>query len=260
MRKAKRTYRWVVVALAVAALPSIASASTAKRLGRPYSAYSASLFGKTNLNATQTQTLCADPENPLFGSTSVQYDVGVVNITGYGFAQGYKRWGGTGQEPTPESGAAIEVQQGGERFMVDLAQYLESEQSSAVETGYVQMFWQYDGESETGHYIPEGEKFLGFNSASTEGVDTHFFTFAYKEGVPDEVPASYRVYDETVFRGTGNRIDFMAFGDPTKPDFTEPGEIVDAVISGTVVPEPATAGLLLVAGGMALMRRSRRQA
>jgi hypothetical protein len=259
---------WASAALATAVglTSTDVFAATAKRLGQPISAYSASLFGRTNLSAAQTQTLTCDPDDPLFGSTSVEYDVGIVTATGFGYGPGYERMDdpiGRGLSTaiaaanTP-SGAAIEVTQSSETFMMDLLDFL-ANPAGKSETGFIQVFWQLDGVNPTGKYIPDGDQlFICHNSASQEGVDTHYIEFEYKDGIPDIIPASYRVFDSVVPRASGSSVDFMAMGDPNAPEFTQPGEIIDAIVAGTALPEPAAVGLLVVAGGLLLPRRSRR--
>src|SRR5262245_2889478 len=138
MRLSKyRSCLGIAAAFAVFA-PAETFAATAKRLGQPISAYSASLFGKKNLSATQTQTLTADPCDPLYGSTSVEYDIAVVDITGFGFGPGYEALAPIGRSgaaaAAPPSGAAVEVTQSGETFMLDLLDYLESP-GGATQTG-----------------------------------------------------------------------------------------------------------------------------
>lgn len=249
-------------ALAIALAPATLHAATAKRFGQPISAYSASLFGKKKLSASQTQTLTADPDEPLFGSTSIEYDIGVVQVTGFGYGPGY--------EPPPlvigleaslsstSSGAQIELFNGENTLMMDLGQFLYSRPTGLTPTGYLQAFWHLkDGES-GGKYIPEGENFIGSNSAIPGGVDTNFFTFEYLPGVPDTIPAVYRVFDSPTARPGGGEIDFMASGNKENPDYTRPGEIFDAVISGTAVPEPTTLSLLLFAGALGVARRRAR--
>ena len=257
---------WAGLALAsaVGLVPSDVFAATARRLGQPISAYSASLFGKTNLSAAQTQTLTCDPDDPLFGSTSVEYDVGIVTVTGYGFGPGYEAWDppiGRDSDTnlfTP-TGFSIEVVQNNEVVMVDLKDFLDNP-TGRTETGYIQTFWQLDGVNPTGRYVPpEDQIFLCHNFVIPEGVDTHYLEFKYKDGIPDLIAASYRVYDSTVNRPSGAVIDFMASGNPSEPQFTRPGEIIDAIVAGTAaIPEPASVGILLAAGGLVLVRRSRR--
>jgi hypothetical protein len=251
MQRSKRVVSWIVLLMLVlASVPADTFAASALRLGRPISAYSASLFGKTNLTARQQQTLACDPDEPLFGSTSVEYDVGVVRVTGFGYAEGYQQ----PQESQFLSGAGIEVMTEGFAEMRDLATYLQSGPNpNVVETGYLQLFWERSASGTPGHYLPPDEQLLGFNSAFTDGVDTHFFTFEYLPGIPDEIPAAYRVFD-ALQRGSGNQVDFMASGDPGNPQFTQPGEIVDAVIAGTAVPEPSMSIIALLAMGASRIR------
>jgi hypothetical protein len=259
MRRTDRTAGLFVLGLLVISLPASSFAASARRLGRPISAYSASLFGKTFLNAQQQQTLACDPDEPLFGSTSVGYDPGLVHVTGFGYAEGYEAPPTSGdgsffsQFP---SGAGIEIIRAGSTIMVDLAQYLTPILTRApgdVETGYLQLFWRRSSSGTPGHYIPPDEDFIGSNSAFPDGVDTHFFNFEYLPGIPDEIPASYRVFD-SLQRISGNRVDLMASGDPNNPDLTQPGEIIDAVIFGTAVPEPSALALVVLWGGWALRR------
>jgi hypothetical protein len=258
MHRLNRSVGWVVLLtlLLAGSLPTCTFAASAARLGRPISAYSASLFGQTSLTALQTQTLACDPDEPLFGTTSVGYDVGVVRVTGFGYAPGYMLL----ESPYP-SGAGIEVLVDGVPVMRDLAAYVEggiARLSEEPPTGYLQLYWARDESATPGHYVPPNEQFIGFNSAFTDGVDTHFFTFEYLSGVPNEIPAAYRVFD-SLARGSGNQADIMAFGDPNNPHFTQPGEIIDAVISGTAVPEPSAGILALVGIGLSSLVRRRRR-
>lgn len=250
-----------------------ADAATAKSLGQPISAYSASLFGKTNPSARQTQTLTADPEGPLYGATSVAYDPGVVSVTGFGFGPAYVRSFLTPKEFP--SGASVEldfsnvpsldrpadITGGGNAAitdMVDLTQYLSGSFHPAVrETGYLQLFYGKDEVGSPGKYTPPGETPIASNAPIPGGVDTHYFTFEYNVGIPDSIPASYRVFDDFGTRASGNRTDYMASGDFGNPDITLPGEIVDAVVSGTI-PEPGSFTLLALGGAWAAVLLNRR--
>jgi hypothetical protein len=262
MHRSNRSVGWVILlALVFASMPASTFAASALKLGRSISAYSASLFGKTNLSAAQKQTLACDPDEPLFGSTSVEYDVGVVRVTGFGYAEGYEAPPTEGSFSSPfPSGAGIEIIRNGSPIMVDLGQYLLPVITRApgdIETGYLQLFWRRFASGTPGHYIPPDEDFLGSNSAVTDGVDTHFFNFEYRPGIPDQIPASYRVFD-SLQRSSGNQVDVMASGDPNNPQLTQPGAIIDAVISGTAVPEPGTVVLALAGFGATLIRRRNR--
>lgn len=264
-RAGRRTYLVAFIAGCLGASPDAADAATARSFGQPISGYSAKLFGKTNLTGRQTQTLTADPEAPLYGATSVEYDPAVVSITGFGFGPAYIRSFLTPAEF--QSGAAIEldfsdvpvsIRQQAEDVgggvdhvsstdMVDLGQYLDGALPPQVkETGYLQLFYELDEVGQPGTFTPPDETLIGSNAPVPGGVDTHFFTFEYNDGIPNSIPASYRVFDDFGARTSGNITDFMASGDPNNPDITEPGEIVDAVIFGTI-PEPAGLGLVAIA-------------
>jgi hypothetical protein len=211
------------------------------------------------LSALQTQTLCADPDEPLFGSTSIQYDIGVVRVTGFGYGPGYETppppIGLTDNFSSTPSGGQIELFNGENTFLMDLNQYLDSRPTGVTPTGYLQVFWRLKDGQSGGKYIPDGETFLGSNAAIPGGVDTNFFTFEYLPGVPNTIPASYRVFDTPIARPNGGEVDFMASGNKENPEFTRPGEIIDAVIFGTAVPEPAALSLLLFAGALGVARR-----
>jgi hypothetical protein len=267
MHHGKHFGRWAGMALILCGLlPAETFAVAALKAGLPISAYSASLFGRKNLNAQQRQILACDPADPTFGSTSVDYDIGVVKIVGFGFGPGYQRV--DAPSSTAPSGAHIEVIRSGGLTMVDLQQHILNPFPGDIPTGYVQAFWELvDPVNGTGGSIPnpEGFTFLAANDPLPGGVDTHFFEFEYLSNIPDTIPASYRVYDSTIQRGGqsfAGRIDSITVEDPNNPGqtiTTAPGSIVDAVIFGTI-PEPRCAALALVGGTLMLVRRWRHAA
>ena len=248
-----------------------ADASLARKLGKPISAYSASLFGKTNLSSIQLQTLTCDPDEPLAGSTSVQYDPSMVSVIGYGRGPGYV----TNPEPF-SSGFGVEIVDPASpngKSVIDMNRFFAS-QIRPIETGYLRAYFEVSGEgvSQTGKLTNDPSfvanhadyTFLGSNGPA--GVDTHFFEFTYLTNTT--APATYRVFAETA-----DQHYTPTFGDPAyvllDSDFVttqdapleklRPGGAVpfeDATISGSV-PEPASLSLVAVAG-IALARRRRR--
>ncbi len=231
----------VCVAAFVLGGPAVAvsQAALAKKLGQPISAYSASLFGKTGLNATQTQTLTCDPDGPLNGSTSVLYDAEIVHATSFGFGPGYQRWSGTsGEYP---SGFAIEISDAGGRRLTDLAGYLANPVGN--ETGYIQSFYELFNDAITGH-IPPPPGYILLDSDPSDpanpsaGVDTHFFEFEYRSEFTNANPASYTIFASDTRTDSNTAPDFMTSQDPTQPVFG-PGDVESAFVSGTIgVPEP----------------------
>jgi hypothetical protein len=250
------------------ALP--AEASLARRLGQPISAYSASLFGKTNLSSIQLQTLTADPDEPLAGSTSTDYDPVLVTVIGFGRGPGYIVNPGS----PFSSGAGVEVIDAGSpngKALIDLETFLGLSLKPA-ETGYLRFYFQISGEgpASTGKLTDDFQwsndhadfDFLGTNGPV--GVDTHFYEFMYKEP-NDTTPASYRVYAEEADKhytlGDGPTYtllnsDFVVTQDDPENE-QRPGGPVPfeaATVVGTV-PEPA--GLCVLAAFALALRRRR---
>jgi hypothetical protein len=254
-----------------------ADASLARKLGRPISDYSASLFGKTNLTSLQTQTLTSDPDQPLAGSTSADYIPGMVSVTGFGFGPGYERMT---DSPFP-SGFGVEIFQDGSpngKVMVDLSIYLDSE-STAAQTGYLRVFFQIgpDGVASTGK-LTNDPTFLahhpGYLNLDNDGpsdpaetdVDTHYYDFTYREMDPG--PATYNVFasdaDKHYILGPDGYqqldTDFVVTQDAPNEQIHPGGAVPfgSASVSGTAVPEPS-AGLVVLAGAGMIAGGARRR-
>jgi hypothetical protein len=260
-----------------------AEASLARKLGQPISAYSASLFGKTNLTALQTQTLTCDPDQPLGGSTSTTYDPTIVRVSGYGRGPGYLA--GNADSPFP-SGAGVEIVDAASpngKALVDLEQYLNPPigKPLLLETGYLRFYFAVTGEGvgSTGKLTDDfnftnvthpGLTPLG--SDGPVGVDTHYYDFTYLQP-EDARPAGYSVFaelaDKHYVRSPDNpsiynllASDFVVTQDAPTEQLRPGGEIpfVAASVSGSVVPEPAGVTLLLGAAGLTTLARKRRRA
>jgi hypothetical protein len=260
-----------------------AEASLARKLGQPISAYSASLFGKTNLTSLETQTLTCDPDEPLGGSTSTLYDPSIVRVTGFGRGPGYLA--GNSNSPFP-SGAGIEILDGSSpngKSMMDLEAFLNPPVGKAVptETGYLRFYFLVTGEgvSQTGKLTDDfnfvnvthpGYTLLGSNGPV--GVDTHYYDFTYLQ--PDDPrPAGYTVFAESADKhyivspdnpSVYNLLDsdFVVTQDAPTEQLRPGGDVPfePASITGSIVPEPAAATLLLGAAAIATLARKRRRA
>jgi hypothetical protein len=248
-------------------------ASLARNLGRPISAYSASLFGKKNLTATQTQTLTCDPDEPLAGSTSTLYDPSIVTVSGFGRGPGYIV---NPNSPFP-SGFGIELFNAASpngKALVDLGQYLDSP-VRAGQTGYLRMYFQVSGEGvgQTGKLIDDPiwrENHLDYEFLGTDGpvgVDTHYYDFTYL--LPDDPRnAVYTVFAELADKhyiespqnpGSFSTLESDFVLSQSAPEGPwRPGPDFDFV--GATVPEPAGITLLVGAAGAATLARKRRRA
>jgi hypothetical protein len=279
------TYQHVRGAAAIVAAVSIwfgcssrAEASLARKLGQPISAYSASLFGKKGLNATQTQTLTSDPDEPLAGSTSTTYDPSIVTVTGFGRGPGYVI---NPESPFP-SGAGVEILDGSSpngKSMMDLIDFLNPPigKAAPVQTGYLRFYYQISGEgpASTGKLTNDfqwQQDHQGFSLIDNDGplgVDTHFYEFSYL--VPDDPrSATYHVFaelaDKHYIPGDEPGLyvplnsDFVTTQD-SPDEHLRPGDIpfADATVSGSV-PEPAAVSLLFGAAAIATLGRKRRRA
>jgi hypothetical protein len=252
----------------------VANASFARSSGGAISAYSASLFGKTGLSSRQVQTLTADPNEPLGGSTSVIYDIETVDVTDYGFGPGYLR----GDDSPFGTGFGIEVIDPASpngRALIDLADYLELP-GSHTPTGYLRVYFKISGEGpmSTGK-LTNDPVFNGFHPGYTQldtdgplGVDTHYYDFEYKT-TDNSNSATYTVYADTntryAFTPTGAATytpldtDYVITQDMPGVQIHPGGDVPfeGAQVSGTI-PEPtATALLAAVLGLRGLATRSR---
>lgn len=238
-----------VVALA-AASSQVAHGAAARKNG--LSGFSGTLSDNKNI---KKQQLSCDPDSPLAGSTSVEYDPAVSHLTGFGFGPGYS--GGAFVEVVPFGGE-------GQRLFQPINQFLLTPAGS--ETGYVQTFYTQTGD--TGILpIPEGYTFL--DHAGPVSVDTHFLTFedativvgqslSLLSAPPSVVlpgqtfdTAIYRIFADTGTHG-GNPADYMLNFDEQGPFLVPASQIAEAVVQA---PEPSGIALLGFAAAGLLRRR-----
>jgi MYXO-CTERM domain-containing protein len=284
------SYRVALPAFAVVGtvllLGDPADASTARRLGQPISAYSASLFGKTNLTALQTQTLTADPDEPLVGSTSGTFNPAIVRVTDYGYGPGYEIpiqppiglqavvapalaspfISGFGIEvlfPASPNGAAL----------IDINEYLEIP-NSFTPTGYYRVWFAVGegGVAATGKltsdptFLANHADYIPLGNDGPLGVDTHYLDFIYKED-DNTTAAAYRVFAEDAdkhyaFTPFGNsqftllNSDFVVPADSPEEVIRPGGDVPfqDANVAGTV-PEPSFLGAIALGGLLGVRRR-----
>jgi hypothetical protein len=250
-----------------------AEAAVARSVGQPISAYSASLFGKKNLSAAQTQTLTADPDEPLGGSTSGAFDPTIVQVTGYGYGPGYET------PPVPSAspfrtGFGIEVKDLDSPngfVLMDLDDYL-GNPSAYLPSGYFRVWFAIGdaGVSATGKltddptFLANHPGYIPLDNDGPLGVDTHYLDFQYLD-TDDRVPAKYSIFAEDpekhyILGPSGFQAlnsDFVITQDSPREEIRPGGSVpfVPANVIGTV-PEPAaTAAWLALLVGAARRRR-----
>ena len=163
------------------------------------SGYSANLAASGPLR--QQQLIC-DPAEPRAGSTSTLYDAARVTIIGAAPGPGYDN---------KDFLALVEVQlPGGQaRRLQSLASFLQ--QPAGVETGYVQVRYQLEGQAGQLQHPREWEV---LDEKGTEGVDTHALRFQLRPNTPTDAELRYRVYAER--EGVhSNAEDFLIVNDGT---------------------------------------------
>jgi hypothetical protein len=202
--------------------------------------------------ALRRQQLICDPNEPLDGSTSVDYDPTKVTLTGYAMGPSYFL-----------SSGYVEVSTGPEqRVLQNIAQFLT--QPAGVETGYMQLiYYQYIGTAgQISPAGPDGNYVLRDDNPGVTGVgavDTHAIYFDLLGSLPLTTVAKYRVYASPANMHSGNTADyFTAAGPNGTRGQVAAADIQEVSVSGDFVPEPST----LAAGGAfaagLLLRRRRR--
>ena len=163
------------------------------------SGYSANLAASGPLR--QQQLIC-DPVEPRAGSTSTLYDASKVSIIGAAPGPGYDN---------KDFQAMVEVQLfgGQQRRLQSLASFLQ--QPSGVETGYVQVRFQLEGQAGQLQHPRDWEV---LDEKGMEGVDTHVLRFQLRPNTPTDADLRYRVYAER--EGVhSNPEDFLIVNDGT---------------------------------------------
>jgi hypothetical protein len=227
---------------------STAEAALAKAAGG--SGFSGTLSSN---KAIRKQQLICDPESPTGGSTSAQYNPGIVSLSGFSFGPGYS---GSG---------LIEVTSGNETFLTDLNTWLV--RPFGTQTGYVQIQYsegQIVGAAPTAGPLhgqiaaPKG--YLQVDRGGPVAVDTHALFFDYLSSVPDSAVAEYTVYADTGVHG--NSPDFMNGQKDDGTSFTlAPGDIAPVTVRGSLNAVPLPPAVLvggMMMAGVAIARRVRR--
>jgi hypothetical protein len=204
----------------------------------------------SNPTIRKQQLLC-DPLNPSAGSYSVKYDPGLVSydfgsltpVTGYTITSAYiSRDFGTPGAPKPQ--------------LVDIntTAFLD-----VPESGYIQVFFQEN--SGVGYQPPSTPPgYTIVDSRGVKGNETHFLTFSYLAGVPDTTTATYTVFADQGGRplssGGTSPADFLKDANGNTVSFNQ---IAPATVSGNLVPEPASLGVLALTATTLLRRRRARE-
>jgi hypothetical protein len=255
-----RSLAWFCALASVAAFPAATYAALAKA-GQggtaPLASYSGTLSGNPTLR--QQQLIC-DPPEPVFGSTSVEYEPEKVTLTNFAYGPGY----GPQLDGNADLVGFVGVVDNNENFLQEIRDFIT--QPAGRETGYVQLFYQLNGAA--GQITPGGRIYdedpgLG---APGEGVDTHQFFFTEvtptpaadnpvgPAGIIVTGPATYHIYADSGARGFREDV-LIGRDDAGAEIFFKSGQIGDATVTA---PEPSTVGLLGVAGlGLLASRRAR---
>lgn len=240
-----KAYAMLGMAGLIGLIPCVSEGAAAKRAGG--SGFSGTLASNP---ALRQQQLACDPDDPIVGSTSVEYDPLVSRLVGFGMGPGYS--GGAFVEVrqfNPDTESVITVFQPINAFLASPA---------GAETGYVQTFYTQIGDTGQVQFF---ENYNVVDHAGPESVDTHYLLFA--DGHPDGPTPSGQTFDTAIYRvfadpGThgGNPSDFMVGQDANGAFVVTADQIADAVVQA---PEPTSLALVGV-GAAALLRRRRAQA
>ena len=183
---AKRTLG-ILFTLAFVGLPAVSEGALARRLGSRYG-------GTLSSNpAIRAQQLAADPESVFRGSTSTEYDPSVVKLNSITPGSGFF---------ISEAYVGVSFDGGDTEDLVSLSQFQGGLESSFIETGYLQVFYQAESEGSSESLALEED---GYTVVDTDGEiagdNTHNMLFDYIAEIPTTV-ARYRLYRDDGSRGT----------------------------------------------------------
>ena len=211
------------------------------------SGYSANL--STNPTIRKQQLLC-DPDEPLSGSTSVQYDASKVSLVGAAPGPGYDNESFTGfVEVYPTIIAApggvdapVSASSPPATALQPLYSFLDS--PWGPETGFIQIQYRLSAEGTPGQ-MSFDEGFTPIAHTGVAGVDTHGLTFLLHEGVPVNANISYTVFAAPAGTHSGNDQDFLETNDGTHT-ILGPADLSSATVSSSpnvpraeLLPDPS---------------------
>lgn len=212
--------------------PRILMAAAKARGG---SGYSGTL--STNPALRQMQLSC-DPDEPIEGSTSVTYDTSKVSLFGYGFGPGYGPEiiiGSNGGGIAAGSGDGyVGVRQiiiiRGQIIRRTILQEINSflQQPAGAEVGYVQFRYTRNS-ADVGTY-PPAQGFSIVDVGGVDGVDTHAIFFRYKDGVPSNANATFKVFAAPANFVGGNPADYLIANDAAHTRIDVP-DLTSATVS-----------------------------
>jgi hypothetical protein len=225
---------FALAVVGAAAIPTVAEASFAKRIG---SSYGGTLSTSTSLS---TQQLTADPVTVLRGSTSTTYDPCVVSLDNLEALDGFH---------ITKAFVGVTYDHGETEKLLCFDDYKNSEHCFK-ETGYLQVFYARDCEPAEKSAKPVEDGFVVRDQDGvTNGDNTHTMFFKYISEDLTKV-ASYRLYADDGERG--KCADHLVSVDD--PSF-KIRDIADAKVSANMIPLPAALGPALIClGGMAIQR------
>jgi hypothetical protein len=171
----------------------------------------------SNNAAIRKQQLTCDPNEPMSGSTSVQYDASLVTLTNANPGPGYTLTAGFVQ---------VQTLDGQQRFLQPLFGpngFLAS--PLGRETGYVQVKYQRSTQGEPGQIAP---RYTVVDTRGVQSVDTHELLFDLR---PQANPGStvYTIFATPANTFSNNEQDFLVAPDGT---VLGPGQLSPARVFG----------------------------
>ncbi len=217
----------------VGTFPAASEASFARKIG---SRYGGTLSSNTS---TRTQQLTADPVSTLRGSTSTEYDPGIVSLVNVFAEENFlvtETYVGVSFDGTTED-------------LVSLGAYIEGFGAEFEETGYLQVFYTLTESSGVSLMGEDGYTVVD-TDGEIEGDNTHTMLFKYI-AENESALAKYRLYADDGKRGVAPD-SLVSTEDPNFiiRDIAEANVVGALIPGGALIPLPAAfvPGLICLAG------------